>query len=127
MSERLLEVVRGLDLRPNDRVLEVGCGHGVDATLVCERLGPDGRLTAIDRSPTMIAAASRRNKASVDGGTARFVVSSAEDFDPGDERYDVIFGVRVGLFHRRPELAREIVEPWLASGGRFVSAFDEPR
>jgi len=56
MSERLRLVVEQLDLRPDHRILEIGCGHGVAATLVCERL-ETGHLTAIDRSPRMIEAA----------------------------------------------------------------------
>jgi trans-aconitate methyltransferase len=59
VSDRLRAVVDRLDVQPGDRILEIGCGHGVAATLVCERLGESGRLTAIDRSPKMIEAAAR--------------------------------------------------------------------
>ena len=59
VSERLAWAVDTLAIEPADRVLEIGCGHGVAASLVCERLG-SGRLTAIDRSHTMIEMAERR-------------------------------------------------------------------
>ena len=121
MSERLRRVVDRLDLRPGLRVLEIGCGHGVAATLVCER---GARLTAIDRSPKMIAAAARRNAVYVDEGRAEFLVARLEDADLGDRRFDRIFAVRVGLFHREPERARRLAERWLAPGGILVSEYD---
>jgi hypothetical protein len=60
VSERLRTIVEQLEIEPDDCVLEIGCGHGVAATFVCERL-EDGHLTAIDRSPKMIEGAKRRN------------------------------------------------------------------
>lgn len=125
MSERLRAVVERLDVRPDDRVLEIGCGHGVAATLVCERL-EEGRLTAVDRSEKMIRASKRRNAAHVEAGKAEFLVADLEDLDLGDRRFDKVFAVRVGLFHREPERARGIVERWLSPGGRFFAFFDEP-
>jgi SAM-dependent methyltransferase len=104
MSDRLRSVVEQLDIRPNDRILEIGCGHGVAATLVCERL-EGGRLTAVDRSPKMIEAATRRNAAYVEAGKAEFLVATLEDLELGDRRFDKIFAVRVGLFHREPDRA----------------------
>jgi len=125
VSERLRSVVEQLDIRPDDRVLEIGCGHGVAATLVCERLD-GGCLTAVDRSAKMIRAATRRNAAYTEAGRAEFLVSALEDLDLGDRRFDKIFAVRVGLFRREPERARGIVERWLAPRGELFVFFDEP-
>jgi trans-aconitate methyltransferase len=63
-SERFVWAVDTLTLDPADRVLEVGCGHGVAVSLVCGRL-TSGRITAIDRSKKMIEMAARRNRANV--------------------------------------------------------------
>ena len=125
MSERLRAVVDALDVRPGDRVLEIGCGHGVAATLVCERLD-GGRLTAVDRSPKMIAAAARRNATHVEAGRAEFLVAELEELDLGERRFDKVFAVRVGLFHRDPDRARSLVNRWLAPGGKLFEFFDPP-
>ncbi len=125
MSERLRAIVEGLDLRPDDRVLEIGCGQGLAAGMVCERL-EGGRLTAVDRSAKMIAAAERRNAVHLAAGKAEFLVAPLEALDLGDRRLDVVFAVRVGLFHRQPERARALARPWLAPGGRVLSYFDPP-
>jgi ubiquinone/menaquinone biosynthesis C-methylase UbiE len=93
--------------------------------MVCERLD-GGRLTAIDRSAKMIEPAARRNAAHIAAGKAEFLVADLEDLDLGDRRFDVVFAVRVGLFHREPDRAEALVRPWLAPGGRMLSFFDPP-
>lgn len=125
MSERLRSVVDQMDIRSDERVLEIGCGHGVAATLICERL-EGGHLTAIDRSAKMIQAATRRNAAHIEAGKAEFLIATLEDLDLGDRRFDKILAVRVGLFHRESRRASGIVERWLAPGGAVFVFFDPP-
>ncbi len=123
--ERLALVVDALEIRPDSRVLEIGCGHGVAATLVCRRLD-GGRYTAVDRSPKMIAAAVKRNAAFVEAGVAEFLVGDLEALDLGDRRFDIVFAARVRLFHTDPERAEACVAPWLAPGGVVRAFYDTP-
>ena len=125
-SQRLVWAVETLAVEPGDRVLEVGCGHGVAASLVCERLerrgderaarGSGGRLTAIDRSAKMIALATRRNEQHVAAGRARFATVALEQADFGDERFDTVFGVHVAALWRSRE-AIAVVRAHLAPAG----------
>ena len=125
MSARLRAIVDGLGVQPGDRVLEIGCGQGVAATYICERLD-GGHLVAVDRSPKMIEAAARRNAEHLRSGRAEFLVAHLEMLDLGERRFDRILAVRVGLFHRDPRRARTLAEPWLAPGGTLHAVFDAP-
>jgi SAM-dependent methyltransferase len=118
-AERLRWAVQALEVRPTDRLLEIGCGHGVAVSLVCERLD-GGHILAIDRSPTMIQVAARRNADHVAAGRASFQVASLHEADLGDARFDKVFAIHVGVFLRgRPARELEVVGRHLAAGGRF--------
>jgi len=125
VSARLEAVVARLGVRSGDRVLEIGCGHGVAATLVCERL-VEGSYTGVDRSRKMIDAARRRNAAHLAAGRAEFLQMRLEALELGERRFERIFAVRVGLFHRDPARARALAERWLAPGGTLLTVFDPP-
>jgi len=99
-AERLVWAVDVLAVEPTDRLLEIGCGHGVVVSLVCEKLD-GGTITAIDRSAKMIEMARKRNADHVDSGVASFQTASLDQADLGDARFDKIFAINVGLFWRR--------------------------
>ncbi len=110
MADRLRAIVEELDIRPLDRVLEIGCGHGVAATYVCERLD-GGRLTAIDRSPKMIVLARRSNQHHVASSRASLQAVSLDAAEFGDARFTKIFAIRVRAFLTSPSMG------WRSSGG----------
>jgi SAM-dependent methyltransferase len=114
-SERLRWAAQVLDVEPDDHILEIGCGHGVAVSLVCERLD-GGRITAVDRSPKMIEAAEKRN--AEHAGKARFVTAPIERADLGDEDYDKAFAVHVAALHE-PGPALDAVRRRLVPGGRL--------
>jgi SAM-dependent methyltransferase len=112
-SHRIAWAVEILDVAPGDRILEVGCGHGVAVSLICQRLDR-GYITALDRSPKMIEMAEKRNAACLD--KARFVTASIEGADLGDEIYNKVFAIQVSALHR-PGKALDAVGTCLAPGG----------
>jgi ubiquinone/menaquinone biosynthesis C-methylase UbiE len=125
MSERLKKIVEKLGIQQDDSVLEIGCGHGVAVDLICERL-ETGKVIAIDRSQKMIDAAMRRNRRHIEASKVEFVVGDVESLQFTDRRFDKIVASRIGLFHREPEYARSIVDPWLRPDGKLFVFYDEP-
>jgi SAM-dependent methyltransferase len=115
--------VETLALGPGDRVLEIGCGQGVTAGLVCERLD-GGRLTAIDRSPAMIEASARRNRAHVEAGRATFAVAALERVEL-EAGFHKAFAVNVAALWRHAEQTLPVVLAALAPGGRLY-VFHQP-
>jgi len=55
-----LQALALLELRPGDRVLDVGCGTGLNFAPLEEAVGPTGALVGVDTSPQMLAVAGRR-------------------------------------------------------------------
>lgn len=103
------------------RVLEIGCGPGVAARLVAARVGERGFVLAIDRSATAIRQARLHAPANLElrqCAVEDFVLAEDED------RFDLVFAMRVGAFDgRHPQLeerARAAVAAALRPRGRFV-------
>lgn len=95
-------VVKALPLRPGMRVLEIGCGPGPAARAVAHLVG-EGHVLAIDRSEKAIAQAERNAGMEKDPGNLEFRRMAVEDLElePGEERFDMAFAIRVGALDGR--------------------------
>lgn len=47
------QAVRDMDIQAGDRILDMGCGSGKNASLMAEYIGKDGSITGLDLSPVM--------------------------------------------------------------------------
>ncbi|MGL5826494.1 MAG: class I SAM-dependent methyltransferase [Nocardioides sp.] len=86
-----------MDVQPSDQVLEIGCGPGAGAELICARL-VKGKLFAIDRSESGVDRTKRRNSAFVEAG--RLVVRQIDlaTLRVPVKRLDKVFAFNVNLF-----------------------------
>lgn len=133
LSPRLRAIVDALPIEPGMRVIEIGCGPGAAARAVAARIG-NGHVLAIDRSARAIAQAEARSATEIAAGKLSFRAVAIEDLQllPGERRYDLAFGVRVGaLDGRHPEaglLALARLRAALKPGGRlFIDGGDPLR
>jgi cyclopropane fatty-acyl-phospholipid synthase-like methyltransferase len=126
VPERLRWVVGLLDVRPGDRILELGCGNGVAVSLICDQLGT-GMITAVDRSPAAVERAARRNAPYVAEGRARLSCLDIADVGRLGRGYDKVFAVNVNLFWTRGARAeigalKEVMRP----GGTLHLVYETP-
>jgi SAM-dependent methyltransferase len=122
-SDRLAWAVSIMDIQPADRVLEIGCGHGVAVTLVCEKLS-GGRILAVDRSATMIEMASARNAGYVAAGMASFQTAPLHQAELDGARFDKIFAVHLPVILRgNPARELGIIRDHLAPDGRLFVVY----
>lgn len=104
---------------PGDELLDIGCGPGLTTLDLADRVGPSGRVRAVDASPRMLEVlgteSSRRGRQNILGIKAD-VERLPDDLDP----VDGVFARWVLCFLREPEAVIEAAARVLRRGGRFV-------
>ncbi len=125
IPERFFWALGLLEVQPSDRLLEIGCGHGVLLSLVAEKL-TGGKITAIDRSAKMVAAAASRSAAHLASGKAEIIETDLAGANLRSEKFDKIFAFNVNVFWMDPRRELAAVKRLLAPEGTFYLFFDPP-
>jgi ubiquinone/menaquinone biosynthesis C-methylase UbiE len=104
--------------QPGENVLEVGCGLGADAREIARAVAPAGRVTAVDVSDAMLAAARERHDEALDVTYERADVTG---LPYADGTFDAVRIERV--LQHVPDTARACAEMArvLKPGGRVLA------
>jgi arsenite methyltransferase len=104
-----------------EKVLDVGCGTGVDAVFAAKMVGSAGAVTGIDLVPAMLSRA-KENARLAGVANITFIESSAEKLPFPDASFDVV--ISNGVFNLVVDKFTALKEVWrvLKPGGRLMLA-----
>jgi len=97
---RIRWAVDFMDVQPGDHILEIGCGPGAGAELICSRL-VTGKLFAIDRSESGVDRTKRRCQKYVDAGRLTVRQIDLATLRVPVKRLHKVFAFNVNLFWSR--------------------------
>ena len=94
------------EIAPGSRVLDIGCGAGVDALVASKVVEPSGKVMGIDITPEMVRRA-EANKKEIGADNVVFQVGRVQNLIGMDESFD--FVISNGALNLIPEKA-EVIE-----------------
>lgn len=108
-----------LDIRPADRVLEIGFGPG-HAIRQVAGLASQGKVAGVDFSETMVRQARRRNEEAIAVGHVELKQGEASALPYPDDSFDKVFATNVIYFWRDPAANLTEIKRVLKPGGRVA-------
>lgn len=115
-------MIDALGIEQNDRILDVGCGHGRSLAELATRAAR-GRVVGADPSELMVEIAARRNRAHVRADRVAVVLASAESLPFPDDSFDKVLCVHMLYFWRDLERCLSETARVLKPGGRLGLLF----
>ena len=106
------------DLRPNARLLDVGCGTGY-AVVYAASLLPDGKACGIDISSSMVDRAAARIPSELTG-QVQFRTAGAENIPYGNDEFDYVLCTNSFHHYHQPMRALGEMRRVLKAGGALV-------
>jgi len=124
-NDRIRWTLGLLDIKPADRILEIGFGPGIAIALASE-LAPHGFVAGIDHSDVMVRQAARRNAAAVLAGRVALLQGAAGNLPSFDKPFDKIFTINSLHFWSDPIACLRQLRGSLKPGG-LVAVTLQPR
>jgi ubiquinone/menaquinone biosynthesis C-methylase UbiE len=115
-------MARELDLRPEDELLDVGCGS---ARLLAEQASHVRYVAGLDASEIQVGMARKRLAERIAAGTAEIVLGDAMALPWGDGRFNVVSSLNCLKFVPDPGRALREMQRVLRPGGRLVITIDK--
>ena len=113
-----LDLVNEAGLRPGERVLDVGCGTGIIARLAAERVGANGRVSALDVNAAMLNVARTLPSAI----PIKWYETAAESVPLPDNSFDAVFcGLSLQFFADKSAALREMYRVLKPGGRVYIS------
>ena len=107
------KTLRLMDLRPEDRVMDLGCGAGWATRLLARE---SGSVVGLDVADEMIRMARETSR---EFGNVRYVVGSASRIPEADDSFDRVLSVESFYYYADQGLALKEIFRVLAPGGRL--------
>lgn len=106
------------ELRPGEKVVDVGCGAGIDSLIAAGMVGPEGRVVGVDMSPDMLGKA-RRAADEAGRENVEFRPGYGEELPVEDGWADVV--ISNGVLNLMPDKSAALAEMHraLTPGGRL--------
>ncbi|WP_245565163.1 class I SAM-dependent methyltransferase [Nocardioides insulae] len=116
-----------MDVQPNDHVLEIGCGPGAGAELICSRL-ETGKMFAIDRSESGVDRTKRRCQRFIEAGRLTVRQIDLATLRVPVKRLHKVFAFNVNLFWVRDASAEiALLHERVLPGGSVFLFFEATR
>lgn len=118
-------IIDKMDLKPDQRILDVCCGTGTLCAMIAGMIGDTGEVVGIDLSENMLKKAEKKRKDNM-----RFCLSNAEEIPYSDGYFDracVTFGLHEMPHSVRMNVLCEISRVLNADGKIIILDYSYPR
>jgi len=105
-------------IKPGDKVLDIGCGYGETSIEMGKLVGPEGEVLGLDCTQAFLDIANReRDEAGLEN--VRFVLGDAQTYELPENYYDVVYSRFGVMFFQNVVYALKNAHKTLKPGGKL--------